>query len=323
MQWKDLYLLDPAEGETDAGGGAATATDDGSGTPAPAPKDLFGQQGQDDDPAGGEPAPAVIPEWQRSPLPQGHPGLQKGWKTWGDADQGYRSSSQEAQRLHGLTEQYRQAVATLGNQLQRQRDDQRAPATPPPKPGAFFGYPTKTAFDAAYQADPEGAVNRMLEHRLNPMLEEHLKPIKEQQREQAEYAHQAMLRAQASDFQARVPEAATGQPLNQATATWLGQNPWAMDVLSMPNLPQSVNRPEMIFKLATYDTLRGQLAAATKRNGDIRKTAGTARPGSGVKGSPRDKTWEDQVRRMATEGNWDEEVTQEMLTAAVNMPPIT
>jgi hypothetical protein len=290
----------------------------GTGTAlADAPEqDVNPQQDTPSQDGGVDSAPSA---WSSQLLPPELATKYPGTKTWGEFENRYSSSSGEARRFQSEAESQGRIASGYKALIAQMR---AAPAQAPQIPGAngkgYFGYQSQDAYNAAYQADPQSAVNTMIRHAvlndpelkkqlIDPVIQEQLQPVQQHMNEQR-------LSAQTQDFYSRFPDAKAG-PLNAASVSYLNANPWVMGIQSLA--PQA-NLPEVIYKLATYDILAQQVKAANGKVQQHAASAGTARPGSGGRAVPKDDSPRASVLAAAEEARAQGvEVPQHMIEAAV------
>ncbi len=289
--------------ESQVAGGEAAAGGDFDGAPPEVGGgvDEGGQQSQPTD-------------WAQQALPAGHWALEKGFKTWGDFDRSYRSSSDEARRLNETVNDYKRVLQAYGQKMQALQQAQQAP-----KAGAEYlpGFRDEATWKAACASNPADAMRQMVRAALKgdqelgqELVRPHLEPLQQEQR-------LSTLRAQSQELAHKYPEAKGGSPENEAAANWINQNQQLYTQLLQL---EGANLPEVVFKLATYDLLRQRVTAIDTQQQQRRKVAATARPGTGNRAAPKNATWDDKISRLAAEFPG---VPEEILQAAGEMGPVT
>lgn len=314
-------LFDPSEGEQ-SGGGVAT------------PEIETPQAGAEQVAAGGE-GEQGAPDWQTQALPAGHWGHAKGLKTLGDLDRTYQESSSEARRLgetarqyeersEKMTQAYVESLLQVGKAQGGQQ--QQAPAA---KGSGVWGFPSREAYSAAYQADPEAAMEKTLLHYLekspafkekmleiiSPELRSTLEPLQEKQ---AAAEHEQFVR-QAEQiwnrFQTEWPNFKPGTPLYQQLDKELNSNP-VLAKLARQDYGQAL---ELAAARIERSVTRQQAVANEQKMKETRRGAGSARPGAGGATTAKGGTIVDRIKAHAAQRRAaGEQVTDEQIEDAIS-----
>jgi HPt (histidine-containing phosphotransfer) domain-containing protein len=266
----EMLQATPADQATDQGAGAGT-----------------GQVGAEG--AAGQATQAA--PWDAAELPGGHPYADKGFKSIGDLDRAYRSSSDEAHRLRTDLDRSEAQRQLLFQFLERTgRAPQPSPAAEPQRePGVPEGFRTRAEWDAAYAADPLAALSRMQEATFERLIGQRLAPVAQRQQQvdavladQREQALTGQIAAQAKALQTADPRFRAGTPEMQMYERFIDENPEIFNSLvSALAAGKPVNVPQRIWQMALADLQAGQLQAANERLEDKRARAGVATPGGG------------------------------------------
>lgn len=267
-------------------------------------------------PGRGQPAPQA-PDWSTQALPQGHPGLGKGFKTWGDLDKSYSSSSQEARRLAGHNEKLTEHLSKVVQAIQsRDAELAKLRALQAPAGQDFMpGFKTQAEWNLAVQQDRGGALRKFLassmsdpevQKSIQPMIDRQLQPLREAE-------EKALIQAQAQDVYARYPDFKPGTPLHQTAVNWIEQRPELAEAIAALPLSEGVNRSEIAFKLATFDILAEQLKGSLAKQGVARTKAATVQPATGARARPKTESPEDVVNALAAEHGVDGDAVNEAL----------
>jgi hypothetical protein len=252
-------------------------------------------------PVDAAPQAAPATSWESAPLPEGHPGLAKGFKTWGDQQRSYQSSSDEAHRLREENEERRIREALLLKVAQRgQPGAPAAPAAPVRAPGVPAGFSSVEEFNALKATDPMEAVWRNMKARMvedpelaqrlvTPHVQGAVKPLEEQARAQMERQVEEHMARQAEALAAEFPEARPGTPQYAAAQAWIRNNrDHALALRQMAERNPEFNAPRTIYLLATAEMDRAVARAAQQRAAQTRARSGVAIPGSGAAAHPSD-----------------------------------
>lgn len=294
--------MEPGAGDVAGGGGIAQ--DDGTapiGTASGIAPDNDGGGGQQQGGEGVQPGqPQQAPaqqSWEAQPLPENHPARQRGATTWGQVHQTYQESSRAAREAIAESERIRDTYAQAALELARMRSGQQQQQAPQQAPAGLFGFPSVQAYQLAMKADPEGTMQKVLQHGMqnNPavqqqieqMMQQRLQPYQQQmfeQQRQAEYR----------ELSTRYPEFAPDKPLFKTVQDAARNIPWVADIANKVPL-------EFIFKAFHYDMLQQNNAGANARLQAQRQAAPTARPGAGAAAAPKGGTPEQRVQALAAE----------------------
>lgn len=306
---------DGASGGQTAGG--ASIIEDGAAASAGQGAD-GGAVGQ-----GGE-APAG---WEAQPLPEGHPQLASGARTWGDVDRMYRSSSEEARRWQQQYERVNDRFAeTLlqfgpnGNGQQRGAQGGQGGMGQASPANNWFGFGSREGYAAAMQQNPEATLARMMQYSaqndpqfqqlMRQQMSQELQPMQQQMRQQQR-------QAEFEQVITKIPEFAPSHPIGKAVMQRAQDLPW---------LPEVVDRlpVEFVMKGLAFDLIQQQGKAAETKLNTQRKAAGVARVGAGGSAVPTKGTWEERIRNAAAIAaangqQVSEEEIQRKLSTAVSM----
>lgn len=277
----------------------------------------------------------TVNSWEAQALPDGHPGIEKGFKTWGDVDKQYRSSSEEVRRWQQAAEQNAaqaqelqsavvQMVTNGWQNSGQQPQQQQAPAA---KTG-FMGFPNHEAYKAAMQADPEGTMDKVMLYRmsnnpefatailkmLEPQLGQAIQPVQEKLQQQEQQAYMAQVSSTFEAFTKQNPDYAPGTPGFKVLDNLLRTDAILKSAIQNGNYEQALQ-----FAHAKLE--REKLNQINKANevklDETRQRAGSARVG-GASGQPKGGDLEAQIRANAAEARKNgQNVTEEQIQHAI------
>ena len=225
-----------------------------------------------------------------------------------------------AQQQAALVEAYQELYRNQTQQEQPGPGQQQAQSAEAGG-GKFFGFPSREAYIAAYQADPVGTEEKKMVfllarsqgNVLSPALQRQLAPLQQQL-----VAQKAQANVQA--VYAKYPEAKDASlyrtpawnSFERANAEWISE---------LERARPDLNARELAFKLFHYDTLRGELNALRAKHGEIQRGAGVARSnvGSPAVNAARPKNSAEAIRLAAEKlRGRGVSVPQEWVTAQIS-----
>lgn len=312
--WQSRGVVFQAEDGAGGGaGGVATGGDNGGKQTPGGASDVSDV----DNGGGGQQGGGAAQGWDSQALPEGHWGIEKGFKTWGDVDKGYRSSSEEARRWQEAAQQQaaqaaelQSAVVQMVTQGWQQGGQQPQQTKPAANPDAYFGFPNKAAYAAAWQADPQGTMDKVLLNRmqtnpgfsqailkmLEPQLGQVLQPVLQDQEQQRQTAYVQQIQSTWDAFAKANPTYAEGTPGFKALDAVLNGDPVLKSAMKSDY--------GAALELAVAKLERARLNQVNTANqaklDETRQRAGTARVG-GASGAPAGGGLEAQIRANAEE----------------------